>query len=51
MNNPVDAIIIMAPGYTEEIASIIYQKFGKNIEIAVMMAKDLQMYEDIKKCQ
>ena len=51
VNNPVDAIIIMAPGYTEEIASIIYEKFGKNIEIAVMMAKDLQMYEDIKKCQ
>ena len=51
IENPVDAIIIMAPGYTDEIASIIYEKFGKNTEVAVMMTKDLQMYEDIKKCQ
>lgn len=51
LKNPVDAIIIMAPGYTDEIASIIYEKFGENTEIAVMMSKNLQMYEDFKKCK
>lgn len=43
---PVDAIIIMAPGYTDEIADIIRKEFGKNIEIAVMLSKSLQMYEE-----
>lgn len=47
VQNPVDAIIIMAPGYTEEIAAIIKEKFGEHVEIAVMMTKKLQMYEDI----
>ena len=44
----VDAIIIMAPGYTDEIAAIIKRDFGQGTEIAVMKAKNLQMYEDIK---
>ncbi len=43
-----DAIIIMAPGYTNEIAGIIQEKYGSNVEIAVMMTKELQLYEDIK---
>ncbi len=46
--NPVDVIIIIAPGYTNEIADIIRTKIGENIEIAVIMSKSLQMYEDIK---
>lgn len=47
-NNLTDAIIIMAPGYTDEIAGIIKSEFGKHIEIAVMITKQLQMYgEDI----
>lgn len=44
---PVDAIIIMAPGYTEEIAQIIQREFGLQVEIAVMMTKKLLMYEDL----
>lgn len=51
IENPVDAIIIMAPGYTNEIASVIRNKFCKEVEIAVMMSKDLQMYEDVEKCK
>lgn len=47
--HPVDAIIIMAPGYTDEIAGIIKEKYGEQVEIAVMMTKTLQMYEDIVK--
>lgn len=49
ISRPVDAIVIMAPGYTDEIAAIINEKFGSQVEIAVMMTKQLQMYEDIKK--
>ena len=51
IKSPVDAIIIMAPGYTNEIASIIRERFGREVEIAVMMSKNLQMYEDIERCQ
>lgn len=47
--HPVDVIIIMAPGYTDEIAGIIKEKYGEQVEIAVMMTKTLQMYEDIVK--
>ena len=46
---PVDAIIIIAPGYTDEIAEIIKEKFGENTEIAVMMSRNLERYEDIKR--
>lgn len=42
-----DAIIIMAPGYTNEIAHIIQNEFERDIEIAVMMTNSLQMYKDI----
>ena len=45
--NQTDAIIIMAPGYTDEIASIIKREFNEGIEIAVMMTNKLQMYEDL----
>ena len=48
VENPVDAIIIMAPGYTHEIAGIIRTIFDRNVEISVMMTDTLQPYEDIK---
>lgn len=41
-----DAIIIMAPGYTKEIAEIIQEEFNKDIDIMVMMTNHLQTYED-----
>ncbi len=47
METPVDSIIIMAPGYTKEIAGIIREKFGEGVEIAVMMSKHLQRYADM----
>lgn len=43
-----DAIIIMAPGYTTEIAEIIRSEFDGNIKIAVMMTNRLQMYGENK---
>ena len=33
---PVDAIIITAPGYTDEIAGIIRERFGSDVEICAM---------------
>ena len=35
-SNPVDAILIVAPGYTDEIAGIIRKKFGPQVEIYCM---------------
>ena len=41
--HPVDAIIITAPGYTDEIASSIRQKFGTAVEIRAMRSNHLEM--------
>ena len=41
--HPVDAIIITAPGYTDEIAASIRQKFGTAVEIRAMCSNHLEM--------
>ena len=41
--HPVDAIIITAPGYTDEIADSIRRKFGTNVEIRAMRSNHLEM--------
>ena len=41
--HPVDAIIITAPGYTDEIAARIRQKFGTAVEIRAMRSNHLEM--------
>ena len=41
--HPVDAIIITAPGYTDEIAASIRQKFGAAVEIRAMRSNHLEM--------
>ena len=43
MDNPVDAIVITAPGYTDEIAASIRDKFGKNVEIRAMRSNHLEL--------
>jgi SAM-dependent methyltransferase len=35
-SEPVDAIIVMAAGYSDEVANIIKQKFDKNINISIL---------------
>lgn len=35
-SDPVDAIIVMAAGYSDEVAKIIRQKFSKNISISIL---------------
>lgn len=39
---PVDAVMIVAPGYTEEIASSIRSKFGLNVEILTMRTNHIE---------
>ena len=41
--HPVDAIITTAPGYTDEIAASIRQKFGTAVEIRAMRSNHLEM--------
>jgi len=41
--HPVDAILITAPGYTDEIAASIRQKFGTSVEIRAMRSNHLEM--------
>lgn len=40
--DPVDVILIVAPGYTEEIARIIVEKFGQNVEILALKSNHLE---------
>ena len=42
-DHPVDAIIITAPGYTDEIAASIRRKFGTSVEIRAMRSNHLEM--------
>ena len=41
--HPVDAIVITAPGYTDEIAGIIRKRFGDQVEIRAMRSNHLEM--------
>ena len=41
--HPVDAVIITAPGYTDEIAALIREKFGSEVEIRAMRSNHLEM--------
>lgn len=43
MDHPVDAIIITAPGYTEEIASEVRKRFGGNVEVRAMRFQHLEL--------
>jgi len=40
--NPVDGILIVAPGYTEEIAAIIRERFGEGIEIMTLRSNHIE---------
>lgn len=39
---PVDCILIVAPGYTDEIKSIIRRRYGTQVEIAVLMSAAIE---------
>lgn len=39
---PVEAIVITAPGYTEEIAGIIRERFGSQVEVRAMRSNHLE---------
>ena len=42
---PVDSILIIAPGYTKEIADTIRRKFGANVEIAALRTAEIEILE------
>lgn len=41
---PVDCILIIAPGYTDEIANSIIKKFGAKVEISMLKAEKIEAY-------
>lgn len=41
--HPVEAIVITAPGYTDEIAAVIREKFGKELEVRAMRFNHLEL--------
>ena len=41
--NPVDSILIIAPGYTDEIHSIIINKFGEHIEVGAIRTETIEV--------
>ncbi len=42
-DEPVDVILIAAPGYTEEIADAIRNRFGKEVEILALRSDKLEI--------
>lgn len=42
---PVDSIIVIAPGYTEEIVNTIRTRFGKSVEVAVLKSATIEKPE------
>lgn len=44
--NPVDAILIAAPGYTDEIAGIIRQRFGAGVQIMTLRTNHIEQLEN-----
>ncbi len=42
---PVDTILIIAPGYTDEIAATIIEKYGNTVEIAVLKSSNIEYYK------
>ncbi|EKD94316.1 MAG: hypothetical protein ACD_26C00121G0003, partial [uncultured bacterium] len=44
-SNPVDAIIIMAASYSDEVVKIIRQKYNKNINIAILRDYGLEVFK------
>jgi hypothetical protein len=42
-SDPVDAVIIMAASYSDEVARIIRQKFGQSMAVAILRDSELEM--------
>ena len=40
--DPVDAVLIVAPGYTDEIAGIIKTKFGEKVETMTLRTNRIE---------
>ncbi len=42
--DPVDCILIVAPGYTDEIAGLIRSEYGEDVEISVLRTSHIEKY-------
>lgn len=42
--DPVDSILIIAPGYTDEIAGIIRLRYGTQVEISVLKSSSIELF-------
>ena len=43
-DEPVDSILVIAPGYTDEIAGIIRSRYGDKVEISVLRSASIEPY-------
>ncbi len=43
LEEPVDAVVIIAPGYTDEIAGIVRERFGRAVEVRAIRSNHLEM--------
>ncbi len=44
---PVDAVLIVAPGYTDEIAGIIRQRFGSHVEVFTLRSAHIERLREV----
>jgi len=44
-SDPVDAVIVMAAGYSDEVAGILRRKFNKQIKVSILRHFGLEMIE------
>lgn len=44
LENPVETILIVAPGYTQEIYDIIRSRFGQNVEVLVLRSNHIEKF-------
>ena len=44
--HPVDVVMIVAPGYTDEIAGIIRSRFGRGVKILAVRTKHIESMQE-----
>ena len=49
--DPVDCILIIAPGYTDEIADIIRRRYGREVEISALRSNIIEPIEEREDCR
>lgn len=50
LEDPVNSILVIAPGYTEEIRDVIRERFGPQVEIAALRSAQVEILEEGSLC-